>query len=304
MANWNVKAPTTVTAPTKAKALVAAHQGTTVEKIVAPAPTPTPDQSRHEFWTAIDLNPDFSNIVAAAKRYAFVILADTRLAEKRALQAGGCKVLAYKNLTLMTPWTNAGVPLSDGPPDSYYLHNKAGQRISSTNFPAASLANPADPGYQKRWGGDVAAQLERDVWDGVFMDDCNPSPSYHHDPNDIRELQGVSGYSGAVGSMLAGVTPTIHGTGKLAVANIGSINDYPVTRSWVADYLDGAMWEWWSGSQSDRATAAAAQAAGRFILARQAGGDAPSGFKSLMSVAPSSYFACQTDYTHEPAAIA
>lgn len=255
----------------------------------------------NHFRCAIDNNPDFSDITGSAKRNSFVILADDRLNEMRQFKAGGCKVLAYKNLTLMTPWTNAGVPMTGLLlPDSFYLHNKAGQRFTSQNFPQAFLANPQDPAYQARWGNNVIPQLLDEGWDGVFMDDTNPSPSYHHDPNDIKELQGNTAYSAAVGSMLSAVTPRIHAAGKLAVANIGAINDYPVTRTWIANYLDGAMWEWWSGTQSDRDTAAYAQSKGKFLLARQSGGNALYGFSSMLLCAEDSCFAYQSDYTHEP----
>lgn len=255
----------------------------------------------NHFRCAIDNNPDFSDITGSAKRNSFVILADDRLNEMRQFKAGGAKVLAYKNLTLMTPWTNAGVPLNDpAVSELFFLHTKAGARCFSTPFSAAGMANPAIDAYQDRWASNVVGQLRAQGWDGVFMDDTNPSPSYHHDPNDFRELQGNTAYSAAVGDMLAYVTSMIHSAGKLAVANIGAINDYPVTRTWIANYLDGAMWEWWSGTQSDRDTAAYAQSKGKFLLARQSGGNALYGFSSLMLVAEDSCFAQQSDYTHEP----
>lgn len=254
----------------------------------------------NHFRCAIDNNPDFSDITGSAKRNSFVILADDRLNEMRQFKAGGCKVLAYKNLTLMTPWTNAGVPLTDSPPDSCYLHNRAGSRFTSQNFTQAYLANPASPTYQMRWTDNVVPQLEDEGWDGVFMDDCNPTPSYHHDPNDIAEFQGNTAYSSAVSAMLAAVTPKLRAAGLLSVANIGAINDYPVTKTWIADYLDGAMWEWWSGTQSDRDTAAYAQSKGKFLLARQSGGNALYGFSSMLLCAEDSCFAQQSDYTHEP----
>jgi hypothetical protein len=175
------------------------------------------------------------------------------------------KVLAYLNLSAMsyatasgastgvaTPlqdWngtvTDAGAAYGDGH-GNWYLHTRSGQRFRFWGYDWLWAANIADPGYQRQWADNAARLLAaHPEFDGIFIDDVNPTIRYHWDTNDVRELPTDAAYQAATGAALAAITPRIHALGRLAYANLGAWADYgDQVRPWLSQ-LDGAMDEMW-----------------------------------------------------------
>jgi len=199
----------------------------------------------------------------------------------------GLKVLAYKNLSFLIDYSesaegNAGVPWPQAP-ESWFLHDAAGNRVSSVNFEHAWFADIGLPAYQDAWRSDVVAFLRQAPWDGVFMDDVLADPGWHLD-GDYSRL-GLyptrAAYRAAERSMLAAVAPEIRGAGYLAIANVAAARDEPgVWRDW-ASFTSGLMLEHFLEQGSDWApdtrAERAVETAGRVFLALTYGAvDSPS----------------------------
>lgn len=247
---------------------------------------------------AIDSNATFPSYADTASRNSVVILQAWQTDRLRALKAANpnVKVLVYKNAAAACATAAAsgqiscGVSAAQAESNGWLLLNTSGQPFSFSSYSWLKAADIGDPGYQDAWATNVLAELDSAGWDGVFMDDVNPTIRYHYDVSSVAKYPSDSAYQGAMRSLLAAVGPRLQAAGKLAIANFGSWNSYPsVIRGWL-EFTSGGMDEQfvkWGTDPSvgyrpevDWATqlqeAKEAQAAGKYFLAvtHSANGDA------------------------------
>ena len=217
--------------------------------------------------TMIDTAAKFPQPGRTAARRDVVVLQSNRTADARRLKAHNKRlvVLAYLNLSAMSlvgpsgfstgvqthaeNWsgraTNTGSGYAAGN-ERWYLHNHKGRRFTFRGYDWLWAANIADPGYQRRWAANAVRLLAASPeFDGVFIDDVNPTIRYHHDPADVRELPTDEAYAEATGEALAAIAPRVPALGRLVYANLGAWADYgEQVRPWL-QHLDGAMDEQW-----------------------------------------------------------
>jgi Hypothetical glycosyl hydrolase family 15 len=197
---------------------------------------------------AIDSTPDFSNI-AADKRDNVVILQSWQTAKLHQLKAANpnVTVLMYKNSSAATSAVNtdgtmsAGVAKTTAVSHGWLLKNKSGAPFTFQGFSWLWAADIGAKGYQDAWAANVTAALKSDEWDGVFMDDVNPTLRYHYSVGQVAKYPSDAAYSAATKSFLAEVGPQIKAAGELAIPNMGSWSDYSgVVTSWLP-YVSGGM---------------------------------------------------------------
>jgi hypothetical protein len=129
---------------------------------------------------------------------------------------------------------------ADANPD-WFLRNTDGDRFTSGSYGWQWAMDVGSASYQQRWADNVIAELRSEGWDGVFMDDVNTTIRYHYDPDRVAKYPSDGAYQGAVRSALASIGPRLQGSGKLAIANIGSWSaSYSTGVDWL-QFLDGAM---------------------------------------------------------------
>jgi Hypothetical glycosyl hydrolase family 15 len=198
---------------------------------------------------AIDKAAKTADYSGTASRNRFVILQSGELSRLAALKAADphVKVLMYKDLAGMVerdPWGGVASGVSTQEADanpSWYLLDTSGRRFSFSGYGWIWAADIGDPGYQARWADNVIAQMKRDGWDGVFMDDTNPTIRYHHDVGSVAKYPTDAAYGRAMGQAVAAVGPRVRASGKLIIANMGAWRDYPqVVNGWLP-YVDGGM---------------------------------------------------------------
>jgi Hypothetical glycosyl hydrolase family 15 len=201
---------------------------------------------------AVDNNPNFAQLSQTAQRNGYVILTPARLNRAMEIKAANpnVKVLVYKNLTgsrtdcTAGPCT-AGVAYqqADAQHPEWFLLNQQGARIRFKDYPDLWAMDVGSASYQSRWADNVIAEVRRDGWDGVFLDDANTTMKYHYAVSNIAKYPSDSAWQSATRSALAAIGPRIRAAGKLAIANIGTWHEYPaVGDSWLS-YLDGGMQE-------------------------------------------------------------
>lgn len=290
-----------------------------------PAFGATPVAGLHRI--AIDSQPNFSNLGRTAKRHRFVILQAWESGRIRALKKANPKVrvLVYKNLSASIASHNRGYrstgvsyqEAASGHPE-WFLRNSSGERFTFRSYPYLWAMDVGSASYQRRWADNVLAELRREGWDGVFIDDANTTMRYHYEPSAIARYPTDAAWQTATRAALAYIGPRVKSAGKLAIANIGSWGEYPkVGRAWL-DHLSGAMDEMfvkWGGRKGGYAhekrwldqvrSLEAAQMKRRFFLAvshsaandRQA---ARYGWASvLLGAAGRASFALHSDYSRE-----
>ncbi len=204
------------------------------------------------FRYAIGYNPAFSALSTSAQRNGYVVLPSSKLSQMRQMKAAdpNLKVLLYKDLsgsrndcTATDCVTGVSYQEADTQHPDWFLLNKQGQRITFNDYQQVWAMDVGSAGYQNRWADNVLTEVNRDGWDGVFLDDTNLTMAYHYSVSNVAKYPSDSAYQAATQSALANIGPRIQADGKLAVANIGGWPDYPtVGNSWLS-YLSGAMEE-------------------------------------------------------------
>ena len=243
---------------------------------------------------AIDGNATFPDPGRTARAHEFVILQSwerNRALELKAVNPD-LKVLAYKNLSFVTCDAYSGgqyVPQGVRCPDvnanhpDWFLTDPAGNRLNSSGYPSAWLLDLGNPAYQNAWADGVITEALADGWDGVFMDDTNPTIKYHVDPARVARYPNDATWRAATRSMLETVGPRIQASGLLAIANVCCARDHgTVWRDWLP-YLSGAMdemftkwgndpavgyvWDWGAGGWSGQLEEVReAEAQGKYFL--------------------------------------
>ncbi|HET6547365.1 MAG TPA: putative glycoside hydrolase [Solirubrobacter sp.] len=189
---------------------------------------------------------DFSNTAA---RNRVVILHEWESAKRRSLKAENpsIKVLLYQNLSAMSGRnpdgsgsTGVGTPEADS---SWYLLNTSNKRFTFGDYGWLWAADIGNPAYQQRWADNVIAKLRSGGWDGVFMDDTNPTMKYHYKVSEVAKYPSDAQYAAATRSALASIGPRIRAAGKLIVPNFGAWREYRATVNDWLQYVDGGMEE-------------------------------------------------------------
>jgi hypothetical protein len=282
---------------------------------------------------AIDSNAAFPDAAATARGHQFVILQSWKTDLARQLKAANpeLKVLAYKNFSFVACDAYAGgryVPQGVRCPDveanhpEWFLTDAAGNRLQSSGYSWLWLLDVGNPAYQDAWADGVIEEARADGWDGVFMDDVNPTVKYHMDSAAVARYPNDAAWRAATRSMLERVGPRIRAAGLLAVANLCCAREYDgVWREWLPS-LSGAMeemftkfgndpatgyvWDWGAGGWSTQVEQVReAEAQGKYFLGiahSQATDARAAGYgltTMLLASQGRSSFALAQDYTNE-----
>ncbi|MFN2617713.1 MAG: putative glycoside hydrolase [Thermoleophilaceae bacterium] len=187
-----------------------------------------------------------------ANRNGVVVLKSGQTDKLRQLKAENpnVKVLVYKELAFTSSsWSSdsfysaSGVSYTDAQANNWFLHDTSGGLISSNGWGYLTALKVGNAAFQQKWAQNVVAELQQKGWDGVFMDDVNPTLKYHTNPSAVSEYPNDAAYQAAMASALDYIAPRVRGAGKLVMGNIGGWSEYySVATSWLTK-LDGAMWE-------------------------------------------------------------
>jgi hypothetical protein len=198
---------------------------------------------------AIDSASHTADFSPTAARGGVVILHEWERSKMLSLKAANpaLKVLMYKNLSFMQTRdaggnASTGITTQDAASHpSWFLLNTSGARISPGNYGYLYAGDIGDRGYQEQWAADVLKRL--DGWDGVFVDDTNPTMRHHYDVTKVAKYPSDAAYSAATGSALSVIGPKLMAAGKRVIPNFGSWSGYRSTVDpWLA-YVSGGMEE-------------------------------------------------------------
>jgi hypothetical protein len=201
---------------------------------------------------AIDSAATFPSYTQSATRHRYAILHAWQQDRMRALKAAdpNIKVLVYKNLSFSIQSTSAGYASTgvrygeaDAGHSDWFLLNTSGQRFTSRGYTYLWAMDVGNASYQQRWADNVVSELKSQGWDGVFLDDTNPTMKYHYTVSAVAKYPSDAAYSAATRSALAKIGPQVRGAGKLAISNIGDWKVYYSTGLDWLQFLDGAMEE-------------------------------------------------------------
>jgi len=181
-------------------------------------------------------------------RQSYVVLQSWETGRMQELKSKNpsLKVLVYKNFSFAaekkTTSTSTGVSKQEAEanPD-WFLKNFAGEPISSDGYKWLWAMDVGNPTYQQRWADNVIAEVTARGWDGVFLDDVNPTMKYATDESQVAKYPNDAAYSAATESALAYIGPRIQASGKLAIANFATWVEYSSTQNNWLKYVNGAL---------------------------------------------------------------
>lgn len=220
----------------------------------APAHAATSIAGHHR--VAIDRAAGTASFSDAA-RDRYVILQGYQTSTASAIKAASpsTKVLVYKNLSSMTAreygLSSTGVATQDADAHpEWYLQNTSGSRFTFNGYSWLWAADIGDASFQQKWADNVLAEIQRGPWDGVFMDDVNPSIANHYSVPAVAKYPSNAAYSAATRSALAAIGGRMRSANRTLIANFGEWESYvPVISDWL-QFVDGGMDEHftkWSG---------------------------------------------------------
>ena len=198
---------------------------------------------------AIDSNASFPNYAWTAGHEQVVVLPSWDLSQLYALKAANpnVRVLMYKNVSAASSSfsgdgdISSGVSYEQAASNGWLLQNTNGSPFTFQGYSWLWAVNVGSSSYQQAWATDVLSELRSAPWDGVLLDDVNPTIRYHYCVSCVAEYPSDTRYAGAMRSFIENVGPRLRAAGKLAIANLGSWSAYPsVVDPWLK-YLSGAM---------------------------------------------------------------
>ena len=199
-----------------------------------------------------------SRPVQPVARYRYAILQAWEYRQIRGIKrrSPGTKVLVYKDIAStrddarragLLP-TGVGYAYANRRHPEWFLRDTQGRRVSWSDWPHAWQMDVGSRSYQQAWERNVAAELRRRGWDGVFLDNVAASMQYpsYLDGRVLARYPGPGDYQRATFRFLRNVGP---GLRRQHVLVVGNINDAR-TRVWSrwVSYLSGAAKEWWTKS--------------------------------------------------------
>ena len=201
---------------------------------------------------AIASNAQFTDYTSSGQRQQYVILQPWEVGRMRALKAArpNLEVLVYQNLIASETGTDDGLNMS---PVAYeeanlahpewFLLNTSGQRFTLRNYSYQWAMDVGNPSYQQRWAENVIANVKAQGWDGVFIDNVNPTMKYYAEVSSVAKYPTDVAYAAATEAALAAITPSLRAAHMLVFADLGSWSKYSATVTPWLKYVDGAMEE-------------------------------------------------------------
>jgi len=200
---------------------------------------------------AIDGAAYYADFSKTAGRAQVVVLQAWQTDKLRRMKAAnpGIKVLMYRNLSGMSRadrWgnTGTGVTVQDAEAHpEWFLRNTSGDRFTFRSYNYVWAADIGNRDFQEKWLANVTARLKTADWDGVLVDDANPTLFYSYYVDRVPKYPNDAAYQVATGSALAYIGPRLRAQGKLVIPNFGSWRDYRDAITPWLKYVSGGMEE-------------------------------------------------------------
>jgi hypothetical protein len=148
--------------------------------------------------------------------------------------------------------TGVGYAYANRHHPEWFLKDTTGARVAWADWPHYWQMDVGSASYQRAWSRNVAREVRRRGWDGVFVDGAAATMQYPWYLNGrvLAKYPGEGDYTRATTSFLGRVGPALKRRHSLVVTNI---NDAPaaVWRRWVG-YSSGTSKEWWTKNGTGR----------------------------------------------------
>jgi Hypothetical glycosyl hydrolase family 15 len=193
--------------------------------------------------------------------YRYVVLEAWQYGQIAAIKrrSPGTQVLVYKDMASTRDdtarQTDISTGVSYGDADrhhpEWFLKDTSGRRVNWASWPHSWQMDVGSPSYQRAWARNVARDVRRRGWDGVFLDGISRTMQYPWYLNGrvLAKYPGPNDYARANTGFLRRVGPALRRR-RLVVGNINDATP-PLWRRWVR-FTSGVSKEWWTKSSAGR----------------------------------------------------
>jgi Hypothetical glycosyl hydrolase family 15 len=195
--------------------------------------------------------------------YRYVVLQAWQYGQIAAIKrrSPGTQVLVYKDMASTRDDTARQTDISTGVSYGYanryhpewFLKDTNGRRVNWADWPHSWQMDIGSRSYQRAWARNVAREVRRRGWDGVFLDGISRTMQYPWYLNGrvLAKYPGPNDYARANTRFLRHVGPNVRRRGLV----VGNINDatLPLWRRWIR-FTSGVSKEWWTKSNAGRDT--------------------------------------------------
>jgi hypothetical protein len=196
---------------------------------------------------------------AAGYRYVVLQAWEWRQIAAIKRRSPGTRVLVYKDMAStrddVTRQTDLSTGVSYGYANQYhpewFLKDTSGRRVNWASWPHSWQMDIGSRSYQRMWARNVAREVRRHGWDGVFLDGISRTMEYPWYLNGrvLAKYPGPNDYARATTRFLKRVGPRLRRRHLV----VGNINDatLPLWRRWIR-FTSGVSKEWWTKSNAGR----------------------------------------------------
>jgi len=148
--------------------------------------------------------------------------------------------------------TGVGYRYANAHHPEWFLKDTSGRRVRWASWPHSWQMDVGSASYQRTWARNVAADVRRHGWDGVFIDGIARTMQYpwYLDGRVLAKYPGPDDYARATTSFLRRVGPSLRHRRQLVFGNINDAT-LPLWRQWLG-YLSGTSKEWWTKASRNR----------------------------------------------------
>jgi Hypothetical glycosyl hydrolase family 15 len=152
--------------------------------------------------------------------------------------------------------TGVGYAYTDRYHPEWFLKDTTGRRVNWAAWPHSWQMDVGSRSYQRAWSRNVARELRRHAWDGVFVDGISRTMQYPWYLNGrvLAKYPGANDYARATTRFLRRVGPAL-ARHHLVVGNVNDAG--PALWSRWLRYLSGVSKEWWTKADAGRGGALA-----------------------------------------------
>jgi len=193
--------------------------------------------------------------------YRYVVLQAWQYGQIAAIKRSSprTQVLVYKDMASTRDDTSRTTDISTGVAYGYadryhpdwFLKDTSGRRVNWASWPHSWQMDIGSRSYQRTWARNVARELRRRGWDGVFVDGISRTMQYPWYLNGrvLAKYPGPNDYARATTRFLRRVGPVLRRRHLV----VGNINDATpgLWRRWVR-FTSGVSKEWWTKSTANR----------------------------------------------------
>lgn len=127
----------------------------------------------------------------------------------------------------------------------WFLKDDDGKQLYYSGYGGHAQMDVGNKDYQTRWINNVVQELNKNGWDGVFLDNALFAPDEYHSGVFPKQYKTPESFQTVYLQFLKSIDNAFKKNNKISIANMSSAKSFPGMWEKYLNYLDGGFDEWW-----------------------------------------------------------